>query len=76
MLLVVLVTTDGDLTKETVKTQYIMKRSKTDKVIAGVCGGIGKATGINPWLFRILFLILGGGFWIYLLMWIFVKEEN
>jgi phage shock protein PspC (stress-responsive transcriptional regulator) len=76
MLLVVLVTTDGDLTKETVKTQYIMKRSKTDKVIAGVCGGIGKATGINPWLFRILFLILGGGFWIYLLMWIFVEEEN
>ena len=52
-----------------------MKRSKTDKVIAGVCGGIGKYTGINPWLFRILFLILGGGFWIYLLMWIFIEEE-
>jgi phage shock protein PspC (stress-responsive transcriptional regulator) len=51
-----------------------MKRSKTDKVIAGVCG-IGKATGINPWLFRILFIILGGGFWIYLLMWIFIEEE-
>lgn len=39
-----------------------MKRSRTDKVIAGVCGGIGKHTGINPWLFRILFLILGVGF--------------
>jgi phage shock protein PspC (stress-responsive transcriptional regulator) len=68
--------TDGALTKETVKTQYIMKRSKSDRVIAGVCGGIGKYTGINPWLFRILFLILGGGFWIYLLMWIFIEEEN
>ena len=71
-----MVTKDGVLIKETVKIQFTMKRSRTDKVIAGVCGGIGKATGINPWLFRILFLILGGGFWIYLLMWIFVKEEN
>ena len=53
-----------------------MKRSKSDKVIAGICGGIGKYTGINSWLFRILFLILGGGFWIYLLMWIFIEEEN
>ena len=53
-----------------------IKRSKTDKVIAGVCGGIGKHTGINPWLFRILFLILGGGFWVYLLMWMFIEEEN
>ena len=52
-----------------------MKRSRTNRVIAGVCGGIGKYTGINPWLFRILFIILGGGFWIYLLMWVFIEEE-
>jgi phage shock protein PspC (stress-responsive transcriptional regulator) len=51
-----------------------VKRSKNDRVIAGVCGGIGEYTGINPWLFRILFLILGGSFWIYILMWIFIKE--
>jgi phage shock protein C len=51
-----------------------MKRSKNDRVIAGVCGGIGKSTGIEPWLFRILFLVFGG-FWIYLLMWIFIEEE-
>lgn len=53
-----------------------MKRSRTNRVIAGVCGGIGKYTGINPWLFRILFIILGGGFWIYLLMWVFIEEES
>jgi phage shock protein C len=52
-----------------------MLRSRYDRIIAGVCGGIGKYTGINPWFFRILFLILGGGFWIYILMWIFIKEE-
>jgi phage shock protein C len=67
---------DGDHIKEIVKTQYTMRRSKTDKIIGGVCGGIGKYTNMNPWIFRILFLLLGGGFWIYLLMWIFIKEEN
>ena len=50
-----------------------MKRSKDDKIIAGVCGGIGEATGVNPWLFRLLFLF-GGGIWIYLLMRIFIKD--
>ena len=39
-----------------------MKRSKDDKIIAGVCGGIGEATGVNPWLFRLLFLFGGGIF--------------
>ena len=53
-----------------------MKRSKTDKIIAGVCGGMSKSTGINPWFFRILFLFVAGGLWIYLLMWAFIKEEN
>lgn len=52
-----------------------MKRSKTDKVIAGVCGGLAKATGIDAWLFRLIF-IFGGGFWIYILMWVFIKEEE
>ena len=53
-----------------------MKRSKTDKMIAGICGGMSKSTGVNPWLFRIIFLLAAGGFWVYLLMWAFIKEED
>ena len=53
-----------------------MKRSKSDKIIAGICSGMSKFTGINPWFFRILFILVGGGFWIYLLMWAFIKEED
>lgn len=53
----------------------MMTRIKNGKVIAGVCTGIGKYLGISPWLLRILFIIWGGGFWIYLLFWIFMKEE-
>jgi phage shock protein PspC (stress-responsive transcriptional regulator) len=68
--------TDGVHTKELVKIQFTtMTRSKTDRIIAGVCGGIAKSTGINPWLFRILFLLIGGGFWVYLLMWVFIEDE-
>jgi phage shock protein PspC (stress-responsive transcriptional regulator) len=67
---------DGVLIKEIVKIQFtIMTRSKTDRILAGVCGGIAKSTGINPWLFRILFLLIGGGFWVYLLMWVFIEDE-
>jgi phage shock protein PspC (stress-responsive transcriptional regulator) len=71
------VKTDGVHTKELVKIQFTltMTRSKTDRIIAGVCGGIAKSTGINPWLFRILFLLIGGGFWVYLLMWVFIEDE-
>jgi phage shock protein PspC (stress-responsive transcriptional regulator) len=68
---------DGVHTKELVKIQFTtMTRSKTDRIVAGVCGGIAKSTGINPWLFRILFLLIGGGFWVYLLMWAFIEEDN
>jgi phage shock protein PspC (stress-responsive transcriptional regulator) len=71
-----MVKNDGVHTKELVKIQFTtMTRSKTDRIIAGVCGGIAKSTGINPWLFRILFLLIGGGFWVYLLMWVFIEDE-
>lgn len=52
-----------------------MTRSKTDRIIAGVCGGLGKATDVDPWVFRIIFL-LGSGFWIYLVMWAFIEEDK
>jgi phage shock protein C len=70
----VLVLIDGDLIKETVKIKYMMKRSKTDRIIGGVCGGIGKYFDINPWAPRLVFL-LAGGFWIYVILWIALKEE-
>lgn len=53
-----------------------IKRSRTNKVIAGVCGGLGDYTGLNPWLFRILFILFSSGFLVYLLMWAFIKKDN
>ncbi len=50
-------------------------------IIAGVCGGLGAYLRINPWWFRILFLVLllpGGlpGSLIYLIMWIVIPKKS
>ena len=55
------------------------RRSSSDRWIAGVCGGLAKSTGMESWLWRLLFCILlvfgGCGLLIYLLAWIFVPAE-
>lgn len=51
-----------------------LKKSATDKKIAGVCGGFGEHTPIPAWLWRALFLILvvvwGTGLVAYIVLWI------
>jgi len=55
-------------------------RSKTDRMLGGVCGGLGSYLAIDPTFVRILFFVLifggGTGFWIYVLMWILIPEEG
>lgn len=57
-------------------------RSRTDRWIGGVCGGIGEYFDIDPLLIRLAFivalLIWGAGILIYLIMWIVVpiQKEN
>lgn len=56
-------------------------RSKDDRMIAGVCGGLGKNTNIDPNLIRILFIVLafcsvGIMILIYLCAWILIPEEG
>lgn len=61
------------------KTQKRLVRSKSSRVIGGVCGGLGQYFNLEPWIFRIVFLILlfnGSGFLIYLILWIVIPEEG
>lgn len=55
-------------------------RSKSDKVIAGVCGGLGEFFNIDPVLFRIVFVILaltgGSGILIYIIAMLVIPQEN
>lgn len=39
------------------KNKQQLRRS-TDRIIAGVCGGLANYLQINPWIIRLLFLLL------------------
>jgi phage shock protein PspC (stress-responsive transcriptional regulator) len=57
-----------------------LSRSRSDRVIAGICGGLGNYFDIDPIIFRILFVLLvvfgGSGVLIYIILWIVVPEEG
>ena len=54
-------------------------RSKTDRKIAGVCGGLAQYFNIDPTLIRVVFVVLavlgGSGLLLYLALWIIVPNE-
>jgi len=54
-------------------------RSRTEKVFAGVCGGLAEYFNLDPILVRLLFLVLiivaGGGLFAYIILWIITPEK-
>jgi phage shock protein C len=63
----------------TVETR-ILYRSRDDRMLAGVCGGLGDYFGVDPTLVRLLFVLLalftGVGVLAYIVLWIVVPEEG
>ena len=57
-----------------------LRRSHTDQWIAGACGGLGRLTGVESWIWRMLFVLglLFGGvtLFVYAVLWIFVPREE
>ncbi|MEW6025320.1 MAG: PspC domain-containing protein [Pseudomonadota bacterium] len=57
-----------------------LRRSRRDRWLGGVCGGLNGVLGLETWVWRLVFLLFalitsGFGAVVYLLMWIFVPEE-
>ncbi len=56
----------------------MLRRSRRDRSIAGICGGLAEFFGTDPTLVRIvtLLLILFGGLslWVYIILWIIIPE--
>ena len=54
-------------------------RSRTDKVIGGVSGGLAEYMNIDPVIVRILFVLLvlfgGSGVLVYIILWIVIPEK-
>jgi phage shock protein PspC (stress-responsive transcriptional regulator) len=55
-------------------------RSQTQRMIAGVCGGLAEYFNVDATLMRVLFLLLavfgGSGIVIYIVMWIIVPDAR
>jgi phage shock protein C len=54
-------------------------RSKTNRQVAGVCGGLAQHFNVDATLIRVLFVLLavlgGSGLVLYVAMWIIVPKE-
>ena len=60
-------------------TRKPLRRSTDNRILLGICGGLGEFFGINPIWFRIAFLIAatpGGipGLLLYLILWLVMPK--
>ena len=61
--------------------QQGLVRPRNDRVIAGVCAGLGRRFGLGPWQARILFVLLlmlipGSQILVYPLLWVLMPSEE
>lgn len=60
--------------------QHELRRSRSDRMMAGVCGGLAEFFGISSFWFRLAFLIAlipGGvpGLTLYVILWIIMPNQ-
>jgi phage shock protein C len=65
-----------------VNVQPTLSRSRNDRVLAGVMGGIARRFGWNSTLVRVLFVLVSilsaafPGIVVYLILWLLMPEEG
>ena len=56
-----------------------LRRSRLDRWLGGVCGGVAALSGVESWIWRLILVALalfgGTGVLLYILLWIFIPEE-
>ena len=59
---------------------HALRRSRADRWLGGVGGGLAPATGLPAWFWRLIFLALalcgGTGLMLYVLLWILVPNQS
>lgn len=64
------------------ETDGRLRRSRSDKMIAGVIGGLARYFGIDPTMARVLYVILSilsvgfPGTLVYIILWVIIPEEE
>jgi phage shock protein C len=55
-------------------------RSRTERMVAGVCGGLAEYFSVDTTVIRVLFLVItlfgGAGLVVYVVMWILVPDAS
>jgi phage shock protein C len=63
-----------------VSTDKRLCRSRSNRTLAGVCGGIAEYYGWDPTLVRVAWIVLtllgGSGILLYLIMWLVMPEAS
>ncbi len=70
---------EGGAEPEKEEVRRVLRRSLTDRSIAGVCGGLARFFSVDATLIRLLMLLLilcgGLSIWAYVVLWIVIPEE-
>jgi phage shock protein PspC (stress-responsive transcriptional regulator) len=70
----------GEGQKWRIKMNKTLYRTEKDKMIGGVCGGLGRYFDLDPTLVRLIFAVIffgyGAGVMIYILLWIIMPSEE
>ena len=71
---------EQEVPAEEPEPRHLLRRSRDDRIIGGVAGGLGRYFGVDPVLIRIAFVFLvfagGAGLLAYIILWIVVPEEK
>jgi len=59
----------------------ILYRSKNNRILGGVCAGLGEHLDVDPTVIRLIWAVvsvlsIGTGIIIYILAWIIIPEED
>jgi phage shock protein PspC (stress-responsive transcriptional regulator) len=64
-----------------VATSNALRRSRSNRIIAGVCGGFAEWLGWSPTMVRVLFVVISilsvafPGILVYLVLWLVMPKE-
>jgi phage shock protein PspC (stress-responsive transcriptional regulator) len=70
---------DGGFNPAPLRDVQNWRRSRSDRMVAGVCGGIGRALNIDPVLIRVVMAVLiisGPGLIFYAAAWVLMPDEG
>ena len=62
------------------REEKLLRRSRSDRILGGVCGGLAHYFGVDTLLVRLLFIVFaitaGAGLLLYILLWILMPLED